>query len=246
MDGDGPVRVLTLNRPEHLNAISASMHTSLSCVWRELAADTDARCVVLTGAGRAFSAGGDLNTISSLQMDPQERRRQLKDAGTIVGEMLRFPLPIVAAVNGAAVGLGCSLALLADLVYMSHSAYLADPHVRIGLTAGDGGAALWPLLTSVLRAKEFLYTGDRVSAEDAFTLGLATRIFPDSELLGAAMSMAHRLASLPSQAIQSTKQAINLHLARAIPGVLDYALAEEYKSFDTEEHREEINRLGGK
>jgi enoyl-CoA hydratase len=242
VDQDGPVRVVTLNRPEVRNAVNPAMHTALTKVWGWLAEDGDARAVVLRGSGGAFCAGGDLDLVTQLQDDVPERRTQLREATEIVDGMLACRLPVVAAVAGPAVGLGCSLALLADVVYLAESAYLADPHVAIGLTAGDGGAALWPVLAGMLRAKEYLFTGERIPSHEAVRLGLATRVVPDDQLEETAAAMARRLASLPAQAVQSTKRALNLHLERAVRGVLEYALAREYESFDDPEHRAAVAR----
>jgi enoyl-CoA hydratase len=149
------LRVVTLNRPENFNAVDMELHGALAGIWRHLAGDPTARAVILTGSGSAFSAGGDMAMLQRLRDDIAQRRIMIDEARQIVREMLAFPLPLVAAVNGPAVGLGCSLALLCDIVYISNSAYLADPHVAVGLTAGDGGAATWPLLTSNLRAKDY-------------------------------------------------------------------------------------------
>jgi enoyl-CoA hydratase len=140
---DGAVRVVSLNRPGELNAVNRALHWGLANVWRQLAADTEARVVIITGAGRAFSAGGDLDWITSFLDDPVARDESLREGAQIIEEMLRFPLPVIAAVNGAAVGLGCSLAVLCDIVLISERAFLADPHVSVGLVAGDGGAAFW-------------------------------------------------------------------------------------------------------
>ena len=243
IEADGGVRLVTFNRPETLNAVDAGIHRALARLWGHLAEDTDARAVVLTGRGRAFSAGGDMVMFQGLQEDCDERRRLLDEAADIVRAMIAFPLPVVAAVNGPAVGLGCSVALLCDIVYLAESAHLCDPHVAVGLTAGDGGAATWPLFMSLMRAKEFLLTGDRISADQALSLGLANRVIADDCLLDEALALGHRLAALPPQAVQSTKRALNMHLARATAGVLEYALAAEYQSFDTEDHREIIGRF---
>ena len=239
----GAVRIVTMNRPGSLNAFDAPMHAAMARVWRDLEEDDGARAVVLTGAGSAFSAGGDLTHIEELQMDPAQRRVENDEARRIVGDMLGCPLPVIAAVNGPAVGLGCSVAILSDIVYLAESAYLADPHVAIGLTAGDGGAAVWPVLCSLLHAKEYLYTGDRIPAAEAVRIGLATRLVPDDELMTTALAMAERLAGLPPQALRSTKEAVNLHLRRAAAGVLELALAAEYQSFDTAEHRAVVERM---
>lgn len=194
---DGDVRVVTLNRPERLNGVSEELHQRLAEVWRELAADPKARAVVLTGAGRAFSAGGDFDHLRRHHTDPDLRERSIRLDRAIQTEMIRFPLPVVAAVNGPAVGLGCSLALGCDLVLMAEDAYLADPHVSVGLVAGDGGVSLWPLLTSLLRVKEYLFTGDRIPAATAVELGLANRTVPAADLQREALALAGRLAAQP-------------------------------------------------
>ena len=237
------VRVITLNRPETLNAVSAAMHEALEHVWRHIAADPQARAVVITGAGRAFSAGGDLHNIVELQRDPAMRRDRLDQARRIVTEMADFPLPVIAAVNGPAVGLGCTVAACTDIVLIAETAFMADPHVSVGLTAGDGGTAVWPLIMGMLRAKEYLLTGDRISAEQAVACGLANRVVAGESLMTEAMALAARLAAQPPQAVQSSKQALNLHLKRAISGVLEYALAEEFASFDTPEHQAVVKRM---
>ena len=240
---DGPVRIVTLNRPDDLNAANEAMHAALATVWGRLAADPGARAAVLTGAGRAFSAGGDFQWMTRIQRDLAYRQRIVDEARQILGEMLRFPLPIVAAVNGPAVGLGCSLALSCDLVLISDEAHLADPHVAVGLVAGDGGAALWPFVTSLLRAKEYLFTGDRIGAELAVALGLANRVVPHAGLLAEATKLAHRLAALPPRALQDTKRALNAHLAQAMAGPMEIALAAELHSMGSEEHASRVREL---
>jgi enoyl-CoA hydratase len=237
------VRVITLNRPESLNAVSGSLHEALEHVWAHIASDPEARAVVITGAGRAFSAGGDLNQIVAMQRDPAMRTVVLDQARRIVAEVMDFRLPVVAAVNGPAVGLGCTVATCTDVVLIADTAFMADPHVSVGLTAGDGGAAVWPLVMGMLRAKEYLLTGDRISAEQAVAFGLANRVVPAGSLMTEAMALAARLAGQPPQAVQSTKRALNMHLKRAISGVLEYALAEEYLSFDTPENRAVVARM---
>lgn len=236
----GAVRLVTLNRPEALNATNEALHEALVGVWRHIAADPEARAVVLTGAGRAFSAGGDVERFVELWNDRDLRRNEIDVARRLLTEMVDFPLPVVAAVNGAAVGLGCNLAVSSDIVLIAESAYISDPHVAVGLTAADGGAPIWPLLMGMLRAKEYLLTSERIPADQAVALGLANRVVPDAELLDAAIGVAERLAAQPPQAVQSTKRALNMHVKRAIAGVLEYALGEEFASFDTPEHQEII------
>jgi enoyl-CoA hydratase len=233
----GPVRLVTLNRPEALNSTNEALHDALVAVWRHLAADRGARAVVLTGAGRAFSAGGDFGHFVELWDDRAGRRREIDAAGTLLREMLEFPLPVVAAVNGAAVGLGANLAVCSDIVLIAESAYISDPHVGVGLTAADGGAPTWPMLMSMLKAKEYLLTSARIPADQAVAIGLANRVVADDKLLDEAFALAEKLAAQPPQAVQSTKRALNMHMKRAVAGVLEYALSEEYASFDTPEHQ---------
>ncbi|MFF7468625.1 enoyl-CoA hydratase-related protein [Streptomyces sp. NPDC008092] len=233
---DGDVRIVTLNRPDRLNGVSAELHRRLSEVWRELADDAGARAVVLTGAGRAFSAGGDLDHLRSHHEDPELRERSIRLDRTLQTEMIRFPLPVVAAVNGPAVGLGCSLALGCDLVLMAEDAYLADPHVSVGLVAGDGGVTLWPLLTSLLRVKEYLFTGDRIPAATAVGLGLANRVVPAADLLPEALVLAHRLAAQPAEALRATKAALAAVVEQVSRGGMEAALLAERSTMTSPDH----------
>src|SRR5260370_5771919 len=141
VEAAGPVRMVVINRPAELNAVNQALHWALANVWRQLATDRAAKVVILTGAGRTFCAGGDLGWITSFLDDPIARDESLREGAQIIEEMLRFPLPVIAAVNGAAVGLGCSLAVLSDIVLISEAAHLADPQVTVGLVAGDCRAA---------------------------------------------------------------------------------------------------------
>jgi enoyl-CoA hydratase len=237
VEADGAVRIVTLNRPDARNAANQVLHSHLSRIWRWLEDDPDVRAVVLTGEGKAFCAGGDMELFRALHSDHVTRRRIIDQAGRLAREMVAFSLPIVAAVNGAAIGLGANLAVLSDLVLMGESSYLQDPHVEVGLTAADGGAPIWPLYMSILRVKEYLFTGARIPAAPAVELGLATRVVADDKLLGEALDLAALLATRPPQALQTTKRAVNMHLMKAMDGIVDYALAAEFQSFDTPEHQ---------
>ncbi|WP_328766769.1 enoyl-CoA hydratase/isomerase family protein [Streptomyces sp. NBC_00286] len=232
----GPVRLIELNRPDQLNSTSEELHSSLASVWDEVAADPEARAVVLTGRGRAFSAGGNFEVMTRVQRDPAFREQNVDEARRIILGMVRCPLPVIAAVNGPAVGLGCSLALLSDLVLIAEGAHIADPHVQVGLVAGDGGALVLPLLVGLTRAKELLFLGDRVSPEEAVRLGIANRVVPDDKLRAEAMDLAGRLAALPAQALRETKRAVNLHLEQAISAVLEPALLAERDSMHSPDH----------
>ena len=235
VDSDGPVRIITLNRPEHLNAITKDLHDRLADVWRDVGRDVEARAVVITGAGRAFSAGGDVPGFLKSVASADVRRSSIREASRLVFEMLHFHLPVIAAVNGPAVGLGASVAVMSDIVYMAETAFMSDPHVPMGLVAGDGGAVTWPLMTSLLKAKEYLFTGDRISADEALRLGLANKVWPSDELMPQALAFAHRLAGLPTQALQDTKRALNIHLRTAAQNVVPFALASEELSFSTDD-----------
>jgi enoyl-CoA hydratase len=239
----GSVRVVTLNRPEALNAISPAMQTALISAWRQIASDTEARAVVLTGAGRAFSAGGDLDNLVRQQSDAELRRRSLRNMRRLADELIGFHLPVVAAVNGPAVGLGATLAILSDYVVMSENSYLADTHVSVGLVAGDGGAAFWPLLCGLLRAKSLLLMGERIRPAEAIQIGLANLVVSDHCLVQEATAVAHRLAELPAQAVQDTKRALNLHLKQAADGILDFSLAAESESFTTPDVAAAVARI---
>jgi len=244
VESDGPVRILTMNRPETRNAVRQDIKDCLVAVWDALADDLEVRAVVLTGAGPAFSAGGDIANFPKVTADGEYRRRtRLRNGRKIIDSMTSFPLPLVVAVNGPAVGLGCSIASLGDVIYAAESAFFADPHVSIGLVAGDGGAATWPLMMSLVRAKEYILTGDRIPADEAYRIGLVNHVVKDEELMPHALEMAHRLAGQPRQAVQETKRALNLHIQRAAYGVLDMAMTAESESFLTEDHTESVAKF---
>ena len=240
VEADGPVRTLVINRAAELNCVTAKLHWALANVWRQLAADTEAKVVILTGAGRAFCAGGDLNWITSFLDDPVARDESIREGAQIIEELLRFPLPVIAAVNGPAVGLGVSVALLCDIVLISESAYLADPHVAVGLVAGDGGAALWPLLSPIMRSREYLFTGDRIPAATAVELGLASRTVAPDELMPEARRLAERLAGQPPEALRDTKRIVNMYTSQVLGGPIQAGFAAEVVTMQTEEHRRRL------
>ncbi len=240
---DGAVRIVRLNRPEQLNATNHELHKALADLFAHIQNDDEARAVVLTGNGRAFSAGGDFDYLDQLASDTELRRESLEDGKRIVVNMVRCRVPVVAAVNGPAVGLGCSLVALSDVVFMAESAYLADPHATIGLVAADGGPVTWPLLMSLQLAKEYALTGDRIPAKRAAEIGLVNHVCPDAEVFEAALGCAHRIAKLPKGAIEDTKRILNIHLERAVLATLDFALAAEHRSFDSPELRASVDRF---
>jgi enoyl-CoA hydratase len=236
----GAVHVVSINRPHALNAVNEEVHHAFATIWRKLSTDDDVKVVVTTGVGKAFSAGGDVVMFGRLIEDPVARQFQIAEARTVFLEVINFGKPLVSAVSGPAVGLGCSIALLSDFLVMGESSYLADPHVAVGLVAGDGGAAMLPLLIGLMKAKEYVMLGERITASVAEQLNLVTKVIGDEAVLDEALALGERLAALPPQALRATKIAMNMHLSRAALGVLEYALAEEYTSFSTPEFKERV------
>ncbi|MBV9089848.1 MAG: enoyl-CoA hydratase/isomerase family protein [Mycobacteriaceae bacterium] len=235
VQADGDVRIITLNRPDALNAVDDALHCGLAWLWPRLAEDRGARAAVITGRGRAFCAGGDFGYLAELGRDAELRAKTILHGREIVLGMARCRIPVIAAVNGPAVGLGCSLVALSDIVYMAETAYLADPHVQVGLVAADGGPLTWPLHTSLLWAKEYALTGARICAQRAAEIGLANHVVADP--LAEALACAKRIVELPRQAVESTKRLLNIHLERAVLATLDYANTAEDQSFQTEDFR---------
>ena len=239
---DGPVRVVRLNRPEQLNATNDELHRGLAGLFPQIDADDEARAVVLTGNGKAFSAGGDFTYLDELARDRSAARRRWPTAGR---SSPAWWVPRADRGRGqrAAVGLGCSLVALSDIVFMAESTHLADPHVLMGLVAADGGPVTWPLMISLQLAKEYALTGDRIPAKRAAEIGLVNHVCPDDEVVAEAVACAHRIATLPRRAVEDTKRILNLHLERAILATLDFALSAEDRSFVSPELRANLDRL---
>lgn len=219
------ILTVTLNRPDALNATDEHLHRELSRVFADIAGDKETRAVILTGAGPAFCAGGDLK--HALSMNRDQTDAMIEEGHKIIMDILDVPQPIIAAVNGYAMGLGATLALFCDIVVASEEAVFADTHVVAGLVAGDGGAAIWPLLIGANNAKEFLMTGDRLTAAEARDMGLIRHVVPSSELMTVAREKAVRLATGPRMAIEGTKTTINRLLRQAVEATLDYGLLKE-------------------
>jgi enoyl-CoA hydratase len=206
---DDGIAVLTFDRPKRLNAINWPLYQQLVESLEGLGRDRDIRVVVLAGAGQAFCAGGDISFMEQMRTGEIDKADVQAAQVRFMTAQLGLPQPTIAVVPGPAIGLGCTIALSCDLVYASDRAVFADPHVQMGLVPGDGGALLWSMLAGTARAKEYLFTGDKVDAAEAYRLGLVNRVHPADEVLDRAMAMASRLASGPAATIQAVKSLIN-------------------------------------
>jgi enoyl-CoA hydratase len=232
------VGTVTLNRPDSLNAFTHEMHVEFEDLMIAISEDKDVKAVVLTGAGKAFCAGGDLSEMKS--SETRNATRVMDGSRRLPHAILSVKQPIICAVNGHAVGIGATIALFSDVVYMAESAKIGDPHVKVGLVAGDGGAVIWPLLININRAKELLLTGDLVTAAEAHRIGLANRVMSADQVVPAAIELAERLARGPALAIQWTKLSINRMLRQATESILDTSLALEGITIASRDHAEGI------
>ena len=239
---DDGVLVITLDRPEVLNAANVRMHHELSEIWAVVDDDEEVRASVVTGAGRAFSAGGDLAMIEEMTADYEATLAQWRDTNAIVEHMLGARKPVVSAVNGVAVGAGLSVALLADVSIMGTSARLSDGHVRLGVAAGDHAAVLWPLLCGMAKAKYYLLTADFVDGPEAERIGLVTRCVPDDDVVPEALAVAGRLAAGSATAVQWTKRVMNHWVRQALP-MFGESLALEMLGFLGPDAREGVAAL---
>jgi len=242
----GQVLRVTIDHPSSaLNAVDEELHRDLTALFAGLRRETDARAVLLTGRGRAFSAGGDFAWFPALQ-EPGRLEALRRDAKQLIWDLLDAEVPIVAAVNGHAMGLGASIALLADVIFMADTATIGDPHVRVGIVAGDGGVAIWPLALGPARAKEYLLTGDPLTAAEAERIGLVNHVVPAAELDQRAMAFATRLAAGAPLAVRYTKLAVNKLVKDALNVAFDTSTALELLTFRSEDHREALAALGEK
>jgi len=239
----GHVLRVTIDHPSSpLNAVDDRLHHDLTALFAALKREDEARAVLLTGRGRAFSAGGDFAWFPALQ-EPGRLEALRRDAKQLIWDLLDVEVPIVAAVNGHAMGLGASIALLCDVIFMADTATIGDPHVKVGIVAGDGGAAIWPLAVGPARAKEYLLTGDPLTAADAERIGLVNHVVPAAELDAAAMAFAARLAAGAPLAVRYTKLAVNKLVKDALNVAFDTSTALELLTFRSEDHQEALAAL---
>src|SRR4051794_1764416 len=233
---------LTMNRPEKYNAADAAMHGDLTHVWRVVDEDESVGAVLLTGAGKAFSAGGGLRLVEAMQADFQTRVRVWKEARDMVYNLINCGKPVVSAINGVAVGAGLVLAILADVSIAAKSARLIDGHTKLGVAAGDHAVIVWPLLCGMAKAKYHLLTCEPVSGEEAERIGLVSLCVEDDQVQAKALEVATRLAEGAPSAIRWTKYALNNWLRMAGPA-FDASLALEFLGFSGKELTEGVAAL---
>jgi enoyl-CoA hydratase len=228
------VLLITINRPDRLNATDEVLHGELCRVWPEVSDDAETRVAVITGAGRAFSAGGDLSMVQSQVGNFRKVAEIMDEARAIVHNIIDCRKPVISAINGVAVGAGLAVALMADISIMAEEARITDGHIRLGVGAGDHAAIIWPLLCGMAKAKYYLLTAEFIDGREAERIGLVSRCVPRERLLPTALEVAERLATGPQLAIRWTKRALNNWLRQAGP-IFDASLALEMLSFFDED-----------
>jgi enoyl-CoA hydratase len=238
---DGSILRVTLNMPEKRNALDSSAQHELGRIFMDITEDPAVRCVVLTGAGKSFSVGGDLPKMQEKIDNPGLFLRVIPNSKRIVNSILDCPKPIVCRLNGDAVGLGCTVALLCDIVIADDAAKIGDPHVRVGLVAGDGGAIIWPQLIGFARAKRYLLTGDLLSGREAADIGLIALAVPSDQLDAEVEKWVDRLATGATTSISGTKIAINAAIKQLAATGMDLGMAYEGLSNISADHQEAIH-----
>ena len=232
------VLTVTFNRPTVLNAVSAAMHSEMARLFYDIATDRETDIVVLTGAGRAFCAGGDMDWLQSAVDDISVFDQIAVEAKRIVFGLLDLEKPVICRLNGDAVGLGATVALFCDIIIAADDARIGDLHVNIGLSAGDGGAIIWPQLIGYPRAKEFLMTGRLIDGAEAAALGLVNEAVPADELDARVERMVGKLERGATQAIRFTKVSINIGLKQLAHAMMDASIAYESLTNVSADHRE--------
>jgi enoyl-CoA hydratase len=235
------IALLTLNRPDQLNAFSDELHYAMEHVWLDIAEDPEINVVVLTGAGKAFSAGGDIKKMMAGHRSEDSWKRHVltpAKAKRVIANILEVTQPIISAVNGDAMGLGASIALACDISVMNETARIGDTHVKVGLVAGDGGTVIWPMLLGANRAKEFLMRAKVFKGAEAFQQGIVNHAVPADQVMPKAMEIAEELNNLPPLAVRWTKLAVNKQIKAQLELVQDASIAFETLTFNSEDHLE--------
>jgi enoyl-CoA hydratase len=228
---------ITFNKPATYNSVDAETHRQITYIWRDIGDDPSVRTVIVTGAGKAFSAGGDFEMIEGIIADPVKRMNTWKEARDLVYNMINCPKIIISAINGPAVGAGLVVALLADVSIAGKSARIIDGHVRLGVVAGDAACIIWPLLCGMAKAKFHLLTGRAVDGEAAERMGLVSLCVADDELQKTALDLANEMAEGAQSALRWTKYSLNNWLRQAGP-IFDTSTALEMLGFTGTEARE--------
>jgi len=239
------ILVITMNRPERLNAADETMHRELVEIWRDVDAAQDVDVAILRGAGAGFSAGGDLDMVERIADDWSTRVRVWKEARDLVRNLIDCSKPVVSALHGPAVGAGLVAGLLADVSIAARDARIIDGHTRLGVAAGDHAAAVWPLLIGMAKAKYYLLTCEPMSGEEAERLGLVSLCVDASELDARALAVARRLRAGSTSAVRWTKYALNNWYRLAGP-TFDASLALEFLGFTGPDVREGVASLRSK
>lgn len=242
---DHGVLLITLDNAERLNATDAAMHEELSRIFAVVHREPSIAAVVVTGSGRAFSAGGDLDWISQQVGDYSQTMKVMREAGDIVRTMIDCDTPIISAINGVAVGAGLAVALLADISIINVEARITDGHIRLGVAAGDHAVAIWPLLCGMAKAKYYLMTADFIDGAEAERIGLVSRAVAPDDVLPTALGIAEKLATGPRDATRFTKRALNHWLRQALPA-FEASLAYEMLNFLGPEAAEGLSALQDK
>jgi enoyl-CoA hydratase len=224
------VLLITIDRPEVYNATNARLHWELTQVWLTVDADARTRVAVVTGAGKAFSAGGDLDLVEEMAGNADAAARTMREAADLVYNIINLDKPVVSAINGVAVGAGLVVALLADVSIISETARLTDGHTRLGVVAGDHAAIVWPLLCGMAKAKYYLLTSEFLDGREAERIGLVSLCVPADRVLPQALEVAQKLATGSQPSIRWTKRALNNWLRQAGP-IFDQSLALEMLTF---------------
>jgi enoyl-CoA hydratase len=224
------VLLITLNRPEKYNAVDEGMHGELARVWKDFSTDPQTRVAVVTGAGKGFSAGGDLEMVQRMAGNYDQVASMLTEMSDLVYNMVNCEKPVVSAINGVAVGAGLVVALLADISICAEDALLGDGHVKLGVAAGDHAAFIWPLLAGMAKARYYLLTGEMLSGAEAERIGMVSKALPRDKVLEEALRIAETLATGPQLAIRWTRRALNNWLKTAGP-IFDQSAAYEMLSF---------------
>ncbi|WP_156680709.1 enoyl-CoA hydratase/isomerase family protein [Sphingomonas profundi] len=241
------VAELRLCRPELLNRFDMQLHRELEYMLGELGRDAEVLAVVLSSTGRVFSAGGDTDVMLECAGDMAKRLDLIDEGRRLFRAVADFPKPLVVALSANSYGLGTSLVLAADAIVSCPGVEFSDPHVVMALVAGDGGCVSWPTAMGMIRAKRHLLTGDPLSADDAFRMGVVTDMEATADaVLPAALALAARIAALPPLAVQLTKRALNKVMMARTGEVLDLGFYLEGITFGSADLQEAVSAFKGK